>query len=43
MKEYILKNFEPVLLGILIGLLVMIFRDLLDSIITKIAILINNK
>lgn len=41
MKQYILKNFEPVLLGITIGLLIMIFKDLSESIITKIAILIN--
>ena len=41
MKEYILKNLEPVLLGITIGLSIMIFKDLSESIITKIAILIN--
>jgi len=42
MKQYILENFEPILLGISIGLLVMIFRDLVEGIIMKIAILINN-
>lgn len=42
MKKYILQNLTPILLGIIIGLLLMIFTNLVDSIIIRIAILINN-
>jgi len=42
MKKYVLQNLEPILLGIIIGLLSMVFTNLVDSIIIRIAILINN-
>ena len=42
MKEYLSQNLEPILLGILIGVLIMVFKEVTESIITKIAIL-NNK
>jgi hypothetical protein len=41
MKNYILKNFQSVLLGVLIGIIFMILKEMTESILTKIAILIN--
>lgn len=41
MKNYIVQNLEPILLGIVIGLIFMVFKDTIESIISKIAILMN--
>lgn len=41
MKNYIVQNFEPILLGICIGLMVAMTYSLVENIITKIAILHN--
>jgi len=43
MKNYILQNSEPILLGIVIGLVFMVLKETTESIISKIAILINEK
>jgi hypothetical protein len=41
MKEYIIQNYGPILLGICIGLVIAMSFTLVENIITKIAILQN--
>jgi len=41
MKNYILQNLEPILIGIVIGIIFMVLKETAESIISKIAILAN--
>ena len=41
MKEYIVTNLEPILLGVVIGIVFMVLKECAESIISKIAILMN--
>jgi hypothetical protein len=43
MKNYILQNLEPILIGVVIGMLVINVINMIDSVICKIALIIAGK